>query len=1188
MLRASPPLTVSQASHYYRSEFSRGDYYTERESEGIVASRWHGRGADELGLSGRVKADHFARLLEGKDPLGSEVLVAHREGLDERRAGWDVTVSPHKSVSLTALVGGDSRLLEAHDRAVSKAVAELERHAQAWVHGGRDVVTTGNVIAASFRHETSRALDPQLHSHCVVLNITRRADGEWRAIDARGIFRAQRLGNEIYQAELRKQLLSLGYEVQSYKDGRSGRQRVTGIAGFKDEHLKHFSKRSREIERELKAHGLRSGRHAERVALSTRKTKAKGIDREALLWNWRTAAREAGLVFPKWEKERLVSPGRLDPARERELSARVAVNGARDHLAERRAVFGLSELEREALSRGRDRGVTIDDVRKEIGSRDDLVVADRGDAVVARVTTSGAIEEERALLTAVERGRGRAPTLPSPEQAHGLGEDQVRVARHILGSPDRLVAVEGKAGTGKTKALSYVRERAHAAGWSVRGFAPTTTAAAVLREGGIESITVAAALKESLSLKREPQLWIVDEAGLLSSRRARELLDRAERVGAKVVLVGDRQQHRAVEAGSPFSLLIDRAGIATERLDVIRRQKDEALREVVRVASETGGASRAVQLLQRAGRVVEIPDARLRHEAITRDFIADGGRGVVIAPSNAERQDLNRRIREALIDAGRVEKKSVKAPVVVRQDLTREQRGRASSYGTGDVLRFVRGGQGIEAGERARVISIDERKNLLRLELESSRMVRVINPRHRRAFEVERVEQRRFAVGDRIQFRERDRSLDVANGTLGTIKKLDHERGVATVEVGPRRFRLDLKEPRALDHAYAVTSHRSQGLSRERVYLAVDTSHSEELVNRRQFYVGVSRAVEDARVYTDDRSALSRAVSREQGRESALSVLERVPARETRAATLRRETPLDLVRSSHGRSDGRERGDGRAAGSDRRGADADRGREPLGRGAEGPAGPARGAAGPERDRAAGADRVPGQRDAGATGPGRAAGLEAGPGGGAAHPVLERPRGADAGAAHRGGRAALERDAAARALADGRLAPGDAARGLPGRPGGQLPLWRDGEREAGRDRGDGSRAQEERALGAAPAGGIEREARPGRALSREEIARSAELQRRYAAEYASMLRVVPDRELAKEAARVNVSALASGQPRIVPAEGRVSVEKLRGALGRGGEDLAVIRRAVSRLLDRAAPAIERLPLPSRVRDFGPER
>jgi ATP-dependent exoDNAse (exonuclease V) alpha subunit len=186
------------------------------------------------------------------------------------------------------------------------------------------------------------------------------------------------------------------------------------------------------------------------------------------------------------------------------------------------------------------------------------------------------------------------------------------------------------------------------------------------------------------------------------------------------------------------------------------------------------------------------PDARLRHEAITRDFIADGGRGVVIAPSNAERQDLNRRIREALIEAGRVERKSIKTQVMVRQDLTREQKGRASSYYVGDVLRFLRPGNGIEAGERARVVSIDERKNLLRLELESSRLARVINPRERRAFDVIRLELRRFAVGDRTQFRERDRSLDIANGTIGMIKKLDHDRGLATLDLSGRSLRVDL------------------------------------------------------------------------------------------------------------------------------------------------------------------------------------------------------------------------------------------------------------------------------------------------------------------------------------------------------------------------------------------------------------
>jgi conjugative relaxase-like TrwC/TraI family protein len=1167
MLRASPPLSVGQASHYYRSEFSRGDYYTERQSEGIVASRWHGQGASQLGLSGRVKADDFARLLEGRDPSGKHVLVAHREGKDERRAGWDVTISPHKSVSLQALVGGDSRLLEAHDRAVAKAVSELERHAQAWVHGGRDVETTGLVIAGSFRHETSRALDPQLHSHCVLLNITRRSDGEWRAVDARGVFRAQRLAREIYESELRKELVSLGYKVQSYRDGRHGRDRAVGIAGFRDEHLKHFSKRSREIEKALQAGGLKSRLHGSRVTVATRAVKAKGIDREALLWNWRTTAREMAIEFPRWNQARVVLDRHLGVGPDVELAARAAVNGAVSHLSERRTVFRVADLERDALASMRDQGVTIDDVRKEIATRRDLVVVDQKDAVVARVTTTQAIDQERALVDAVERARGRGPVIPSQGDARGLGDDQLRVARHVLESPDRLVAVEGKAGTGKSTTLAHVRERAEAAGFQVRGFAPTTTAAGVLREGGIDSTTVAALLKESPSLKGPGrELWIVDEAGLLSTRQARELLDRAEQADAKLVLVGDRAQHRAVEAGSPFEVLIERGKVATERLDVIRRQRDEQLRDVVLAASERGGAPLAVQLLDQRGRVVEIADPRERHERITRDFVSDGGRGVVIAPSNAERIDLNHRIREALIESGQVERKSVKAKVVVKQDLTAEQKRRVSSFSDGDVLRFIRSGGGIGAGERGRVVGIDERKNRLWLELEG-REVRVINPKERRAFEVERVQEKRFAVGDRIQFRARDRALDVANGTVGTIKKLDHARGLATVEVGGRRFRMDLFEPRALDHAYAVTSHRSQGLSKERVYLAVDTSHSEELVNRRQFYVSVSRAVEEARVYTDDRSALSRAVSREQGRESALQIADRAPAHESRTAVLRRETALDLVRSDDERRRGS--GYGRALGSDRRSPGADRGRVAAGRGAEGAAGPARGTAGAERDRSRGADRVPGPGDAGATGPGRAAGHEAERGPGPARAVPGRTRDADAVAPGRAGRAAVGREDAARSLADGPGAAGAADRGLPGRPGRDVPP----EHAAGRDRRSGH--AEGQALAQPQA----------RALSREAIERSADLRRRYVQEYGSLLRVVPDRELAKEAARMNVSALALGQPRIVPPEGRIAVEQLRDALGRGGADLAAIRRAVSRVLERAAPAVERFP---RVRGLGPER
>lgn len=1166
MLRASPPLTAGQASHYYKAEFSRGDYYTAGEGDGIVHSRWHGQLAADLALKGGVKAEDFTRLLEGHDPRG-RMLVAHREGKAERRAGWDVTISPHKSVSLAALVGGDGRLLEAHDRAVSKAVAELERHCQAWLHGGRELETTGRVIAASFRHETSRALDPQLHSHCVILNITKRADGEWRAVDARGIFKAQRLAREIYESELGRELKQLGYEVKNYRDGRHGRDRAVGIAGYRDEHLKHFSTRSRQIEKALKEQGLTSTLHGERVTLATRAVKSKGIDREALGWGWRTAAKEAGLTFPAMTKTRGVEAPRAAEAGRLMNAARDAVAGAVDHLGERRSVFRLADLEREALARGREHGVRIDDVRGAIDDRPDLVIAERGDALRAQVTTARAIEDERALVDAIERGRTSPSVITADVKPGHLADDQARVARHVLAHPDQLLAVEGKAGVGKSTTLAVVREHAEGAGWRVRGFAPTTTAAGVLREGGIDATTVAALLKEKPGAPCSRELWIVDEAGLLSTRQAREVIDRAAAEGAKVVLVGDRAQHRSIEAGSPFALLVDK-GAATERLDTIRRQKDEQLRAAVSAASETGGVARAVKLLDDAGRVVEIEDPRKRHEQITRDFIEDGGRGVVIAPSNAERHDLNRRIREGLIARGQVEKQSVKAPVVVKVDMTADQKLRASSYSDGDVLRFVRKGDGIEAGQRGRVVGIDEKRNRLRVELDGGE-VRELNPKERRGYEVERLEDRRFAKGDRVQFRERDRDLDVANGTIGTIRKVDHEKRVATIDVGGHAVRVDLTQPRALDHAYAVTSHRSQGLSRERVYLTVDTSHSEELVNRRQFYVSVSRAVEDAKVYTDDRSALTRAVSREQGHEGALEIAAR-SQQPSRSAPIAR--PLDVAERSPKDERAERAGAGRDAG---RGAGTARRDEAPGRGAGNETRAAQGTARPERGRAKGTDRVPGPGAARATEGRREE--AAGPRG--AGEQRQRPVEPAAPGARRDDRAVRAAEAPAdRNLGDRWGYRDDARRVRGGVDRGDELEARSG---AGGERDGAGRGN------AASGRGDEAGARTRdetRILTRAEVEASPELRKLYAAEYAATLRMVPDRELARDVARVNLTARQLGMEPVITrdtvarhGEGlRGVIEEARQSWSRLSEALKPVRtvaRAIDRLRDRD-PDIER--------------
>lgn len=212
----------------------------------------------------------------------------------------------------------------------------------------------------------------------------------------------------------------------------------------------------------------------------------------------------------------------------------------------------------------------------------------------------------------------------------------MRAVHHVLVPRDRLVGVEGRAGTGKSHTLGALHDAAEQAGWSVRAFAPTTSAVKVLRDEGLDAVTVARLLREKAAPPSAPQLWIVDEAGLLSTDAMARLLRQAEAVQAKVVLVGDRRQHHAVEAGQLFAQLVE-AGLRVARLEQIQRQRDKALR------------------------VVERPDRNERLDAAVERYMQADGSALVVTATNTDRQMLNERIREARIAAGQVERASVQA-----------------------------------------------------------------------------------------------------------------------------------------------------------------------------------------------------------------------------------------------------------------------------------------------------------------------------------------------------------------------------------------------------------------------------------------------------------------------------------------------------------------------------------------------
>ena len=339
MLTISKPLSASQAQTYHEKEFTSPDqsYWNQGQT---VQGEWHGKLAEKFGLAGAVGADEFARLSEGQHPATAEQLVQHRQSHTyqnaegktvtsvEHRAGWDATFSAPKSVSLTALVGGDDRVREAHREAVTAALNELERYTQARIGGNHPAETTGQFVAAKFEHDTARPVDgyaaPQLHTHTVIFNMTEREDGSFRALQPQGLFDSQQFATAVYQSELMYRLRNLGYEIEP---GRSG---APEIKGYSQEYLDASSPRSQQIREYLEKTG-HEGPEAAQIAAHSTRDKKEILSPAEVFAAHRQLAAEFG-----HQPDKVVAEARARAFEQRENRQMSA--GRNDHLGARQAL----------------------------------------------------------------------------------------------------------------------------------------------------------------------------------------------------------------------------------------------------------------------------------------------------------------------------------------------------------------------------------------------------------------------------------------------------------------------------------------------------------------------------------------------------------------------------------------------------------------------------------------------------------------------------------------------------------------------------------------------------------------------------------------------------------------------------------------------------------------------------------
>jgi conjugative relaxase-like TrwC/TraI family protein len=897
MLNISKPLSASQAQTYHAKEFTAAEQNYWRQAD-TIQGEWHGKLTGKFELSGAVGAEEFSRLSEGQHPQTSKQLVLHRTVHEyrnadgkmvspvEHRAGWDATFSAPKSISLTALVGGDDSVREAHREAVNVALNELERYTQARIGGNHPAETTGQFAAAKFEHDTARPVDgyaaPQLHTHVVVFNMTERENGEMRALQPHSLFESQQFATAVYQSHLMYKLHALGYEIEAGKCG------APEIKGYTQEYLDASSPRRQQIEEALSRSGF-TGPEAAQIAAHNTRDKKVILSPNQILAADKQMADEFGNQADKVvaeARERRKEQEQERPEQERRQQVREAITFARDKGFEREAVVDDRALYVDALRRGMGE-ITYPEVRGSFEARvtsgEFKEIADESHRAGRRFTTAAIIKAENEVIQKVQKGQNRAPEIMSIESAVPLTESrphfnaaQKRVVEEVLTSRDRVQGLQGRAGSGKTSVLATIREGAEQNGYTVEGFAPTSRAAKQLRDAGINADTLQRFLAvgglHAAGAHVSKHLYMVDESSLASTQQVRDFLNKIAPQD-RVLLIGDTGQHQGVGAGKPFEQL-QQAGMRTAHLDQIMRQKDPALLKAVEHLSNNETAI-GVEMLEQQGRISEIVDPQERIAAIAKRYAEHPENTLIVSPDNASRRAINQAVRHELQALGIVNSKDHSMRVLTpRNDMTGADREWASRYEPRDVLHYTRGSKehGIEPRSYAQVVATNPKENLVTVRKEDGHQV-TYNPARLRGIAVYREIEREFAVGDKVQFTAPSRDLQVANRDLGTIQHIGADGKISVYMDGmkDRIVRFDANKMRHFDHGYAVTSHSSQGLTSERVLVNMDNDVHPELINSRFAYVSVSRASHDAQIYTNDAASLIGKLSQDVSKSAAVS-----------------------------------------------------------------------------------------------------------------------------------------------------------------------------------------------------------------------------------------------------------------------------------------------------------------------------
>ncbi len=824
------------AKDYYLQKLGevspREDYYLRG---GIAAGLWRGSGAAELGLEGPVAAEGLVRLFDGEHPSTGEQLGRRlrKDGV----AAWDVTFSADKSVSLLWALSDEEtrrRVLEAFDEATTAAFGYLESVASTTRGASKTPVLdddrepvlnnngtrkfrvetwpikTSGFVAASFTEFTSRADDPQLHTHVVVANKVKGVDGIWRTVDGRLLYRHQLAAGYLHEAVLRRELTErLGVRWQPVHNG------IADIQGFTRTQIELFSKRRHQLEEWRVEEGLPDTAAARQVAVLATRSPKQDRPLVELEVEWRQRAEEVGLtpgrVVSVTGRSRQVTPA--DPL------VLFDSLGSPDGLTAQASTFAQSEVVKgiaAALPEGGSRGeiealaetflntpdvipvlegrnvepsVTIEDVGLDEPKTPDESLVGGGVAGLMRrrdgkvfpgtvhrlYTTVELLAIEQRIIQhaigGVGAGRWVVPNrlveARLRRQGH-LTDGQREMVRSFATSGNTIDIGIGPAGTGKTAVMEVISQLATLTGTPIVGTALAARAAAGLQTAtGIRSTSLTRLLSQTGQESGLPSgvVVVVDEAGMVGTRQLAAVTDLVEQAAGKLILIGDDRQLPEIDAGGLFRALTTRLP-TTELTDNIRQE--HAWERTALAELRDGSVGEAIDTYRQHKRLIIGQDrddtiARAvedwyRHVTATDDPTS----GLLIGYDNDTVAELNQQARSHLAASGRLN------------------------------------GSALDTGQRV------------------------------------------FQTGDRILCRKNHHRLDVLNGDLGTVLSVDPDHGTLTVRLDRDPETRELPSwyigEDHVDYGYALTGHKAQGTTTGRTFTLITGRADREWV-----YVAMSR-----------------------------------------------------------------------------------------------------------------------------------------------------------------------------------------------------------------------------------------------------------------------------------------------------------------------------------------------------------